>query len=89
MAESKTTTNHDEIRSWVEGRGGRPAAVRDTGNGDDAGILRIDFGDQDEGLEEISWDEFFQTFDENDLEFLHQNATEDGSQSRFDKFVTR
>jgi hypothetical protein len=27
MSESKTTTNHDEIRRWVEERGGRPARV--------------------------------------------------------------
>jgi hypothetical protein len=89
MAESNTTTNHDEIRKWVEDRGGRPAAVRDTGGNGDAGILRIDFGDRDEGLDEISWDEFFKTFDENNLAFLHQDATEDGSQSRFNKFVSR
>jgi len=89
MAESKTTTNHDEIRRWVEERGGRPAAVRETGGDDDAGILRIDFGDQDEGLEEISWDEFFETFDENDLAFLYQEQTADGSESRFNKFVSR
>ena len=89
MAESKTTTNHDEIRRWVEQRGGRPASVRDTGGDDDPGILRVDFGDQDEGLEEISWDEFFQAFDENDLAFLHQDETEDGSQSRFNKLVSR
>ena len=89
MAEAKTTTDHDEIRSWVEERGGRPAAVRETGGNGDAGILRIDFGDQDEGLDEISWDEFFETFDENNLAFLHQDTTEDGSQSRFNKFVSR
>jgi hypothetical protein len=89
MAESKTTTDHDEIRRWVEERGGRPAAVRETGGDGDAGILRIDFGDQDEGLEEISWDDFFKTFGENNLTFLHQDTMEDGSQSRFNKFVSR
>ena len=89
MAESKTTTNHDEIRRWVEARGGRPASVRETGNGDDPGILRIDFGDQDEGLEAISWDEFFEAFDENDLAFLYQEETEDGGESRFNKFISR
>jgi hypothetical protein len=89
MAESKTTTNHDEIRRWVEARGGHPASVRETGNGDDPGILRIDFGDQDEGLETISWDEFFQAFDENDLAFLYQEETEDGGESRFNKFISR
>jgi hypothetical protein len=89
MAESKTTTNHDEIRRWVEARGGRPASVRATGDGDDPGILRIDFGDPEEGLEQISWDEFFRAFDENDLAFLYQEETEGGGESRFNKFVSR
>ena len=89
MAESKTTTNHDEIRRWVEERGGRPASVRDTGSGgDDPGILRIDFGDQDEGLEDISWNQFFEAFEDNNLAFLYQERT-NGELSRFNKFVSR
>jgi hypothetical protein len=89
MAESKTTTNHDEIRRWAEARGGRPAAVTATGGGDDPGILRIDFGDQDEGLEQISWEEFFDAFEQNNLAFLYQEETEGGGESRFNKFVAR
>ncbi len=89
MADSKTTADHDEIRRWVEERGGGPAAVRDTGGDGDAGILRIDVGDQDEGREEISWDELFRTFDENNLAFLYQEETSEGEQSRFNKFVSR
>ena len=85
MAEAKTTTNHDEIRSWAESRGGRPARVSDTGNGDDPGILRIDFRDQDEGLDEISWDDWFEAFEENNLAFLYQ----DEGESRFNKLVSR
>jgi hypothetical protein len=49
----------------------------------------VDFGDKDEGLEEIEWSEFFRTFDDNNLAFLHQDKTEDGKQSRFNKFVSR
>ena len=56
MAEAKTTTNHDEIRSWAESRGGRPARVRDTGNGDDPGSLGIDFRGQAEGVDQTCWD---------------------------------
>jgi hypothetical protein len=89
MADSKTTTNHDEIRRWVEARGGRPAAVRETGGEADAGILRIDFGDQDEGLEAISWKELFKTFDENNLAFLYQEQTSEGAESRFNKLASR
>jgi hypothetical protein len=50
--------------------------------------LRIDFGQPEEKLEKISWDEFFAIFDENELAFLYQDKTEDGV-SRFNKFVSR
>ena len=87
--ENHTTTDHDEIRRWAEAHGGRPARVADTGNGDDPGILRIDFGDQDEGLEENSWDEWLQAFDDNGLALIYQEKTADGKESRFNKLVSR
>jgi hypothetical protein len=86
MSSSETTTDHDEIRKWAESRDGRPAVVRTRGDG---GILRIDFGEPEEDFEEISWDEFFKIFDENKLAFLHQDKTQDGKTSRFNKFVDR
>lgn len=89
MSEAQVTTDHDAIRRWVEERDGRPASVRGTGD-DDAGVLRIDFEPKDEeGLEIISWDDFFAKFDEAKLGFLHQDKTADGSTSRFHKFVAR
>jgi hypothetical protein len=89
MSEAQTTTDHDAIRRWVEARGGRPASVKGTGTRD-AGILRIDFEPElAEGLELISWDDFFEKFDREKLGFLHQDRTADGSQSRFHKFVAR
>ncbi len=87
MSQATTTTDHDEIRRWAEERGGRPSVVR-TGQGP-GGILRFDFGEQEESLEEISWDEFFETFDESNLAFLYQEQTSDGEESRFNKFVSR
>lgn len=86
MASSSKTTDHDEIRDWVEERDGRPCVVRDTGaNG--SGVLRIDFGEEGDDLEEIEWEEFFEIFDESELAFLHQDETADGDISRFNKFV--
>jgi hypothetical protein len=91
MSESKTTTNHDEIRRWVDERGGRPARVKDTGSNGDPGILRIDYPGrgEDDALEEISWDDFFEAFEDNDLAFLYQEQTSEGQESRFSKFVRR
>ena len=89
--ETKITTNHEEIRKWAEARGGKPATVKRTENDGEAGVLRIDFpGYSGAGsLEEISWDEFFEKFDEKGLAFLYQEETRDGEQSRFFKFVSR
>ena len=87
MSDAKTTQDHDTIRSWAESRGGHPAHVGDTGDGEDAGILRLDFDPKDEGLDDLSWDAFFEKFDEAGLSFLYQDKTADGKVSRFHKFV--
>jgi hypothetical protein len=84
-SETKTTTDHDEIRRWAEEHGGRPARVKDTN------ILRIDFpgGAGDDELEDISWDEWFQIFDSQNLAFLYQERRADGEDSTFHKLVSR
>jgi hypothetical protein len=93
MAEAKMTTDHDEIRKWAEARGGRPAAVRSTHGKRDTGIIRIEFpgapNAKDDDLEEISWDEFFEKFDEAKLALLYQEKTGDGKSSNFNKLVGR
>lgn len=87
---ARRTTDHESIRRWVDERGGCPARVKGTGDGDDPGILRIDFpgysGEQ--SLEEIPWEEFFDKFEENELAFLYQEE-KDGNESRFSKLVHR
>jgi|ERR1044071_1070235 hypothetical protein len=86
MASAKAITDHDEIRRWVEQRGGYPARVKGTGRGSDPGVLRIDYpgySGQDT-LERIEWDEFFEWFDRDKLAMLAQSG-----KSRFSKFVKR
>jgi hypothetical protein len=87
--ESKTTTDHEVIQKWVEERGGHPATVIGTGEGDEAGVLRIDYPGYtgENRLEEITWEEFFTKFDETGLAFLYQETTKDGELSRFSKLV--
>ncbi|MGN6598032.1 MAG: Rho termination factor N-terminal domain-containing protein, partial [Actinomycetes bacterium] len=83
---SLVTTSHDVIRQWAEERGGRPATVEGTEHGDHLGVLRFDFGDQSDRLREVSWDEFFATFDERRLNFIYQEERTDGRQSNFFRF---
>ena len=84
-SEAQTTTNRDEIRKWVEERGGNPARVKGTE------LLRVDYPGYsgEDTLEEISWDEFFETFEASNLAFLYQDKTKEGELSRFSKFVAR
>ena len=89
--EAKVTTNQDEIRRWVEARGGKPATVKATHKDGDPGLLRIDFPGYSgaDTLEPISWDEFFRKFDEKKLAFLYQEERKSGGESRFHKFISR
>lgn len=91
MSSARQTTDHGEIRRWIEERDGKPSRLRDSGlrESGPGGILRIDFGAPQEALEPIEWEEFFQIFEKSDLAFLHQDRTEDGRLSRFSKFVSR
>jgi hypothetical protein len=85
---TKSTTDHDEIRKWVEQRGGKPTTVKGTAReGEDAGLLRIDFpsGASNPPLEPVNWDDFFAKFDDAGLAFLYQ----DEGNSTFCKFVDR
>ena len=90
MAESKTTTDHDEIRKWVTDRGGFPSRVKGTGE-EGGGLLRIDYPGYsgEDRLEKISWEEFFTAFEENKLAFLYQDELESGKTSRFSKLIDR
>ncbi len=93
MASSSITTkDHDEIRNWAEERGGKPAHVSSTGAKGDIGILRIEFpgatASNDANLDEITWDQFFEKFDERGLALLYQEETAGGERSNFNKLVS-
>jgi hypothetical protein len=92
-AEAQTTTDHDQIRKWAEARGGKPAAVKATHRGGDPGIIRLIFPNapnaNDTSLEEISWDDFFEKFDEAKLALLYQDQTSGGDKSLFYKLIGR
>lgn len=87
----KVTTDHDFIRRWASERGAHPAAVKRTETQREAGIIRLDFPGYSgtESLEPISWDEFFQKFDQKELALLYQDTSSDGKPSNFNKLVSR
>lgn len=87
MSSTKVTTDHEEIQQWVEERGGRPSRVKGTNEENGSGVLVIDYPGYsgEETLEAITWDEFFEGFEENQLAFLY----EDEEKSRFSKLVSR
>jgi hypothetical protein len=91
QSKTKTTTDHDEIRKWVEAHDGRPATVKGTESNGEPGVLRIDFpgGAGADQLEPIDWDEWFRKFDENHLAFLYQERKASGEDSTFFKLVRR
>jgi len=90
-ASARPITDHDEIRQWAEERGGTPSCVRGTGNRGDIGMLRLDFPGYSGGdsLQEISWDDWFEKFDERGLALLVQERTSRGQKSNFNKLVSR
>lgn len=73
----KTTVSHVVIRAWAENHHGQPALIVDPNHLDQQVGLRIDFpGKHDEALlsaahhnKVVSWDEFFQVFEEQQLAF--------------------
>ena len=85
---TRTTTDHEAIRRWVESRGGTPTAQRGVGTADASAELGIDFSPSghDDGIKHISWTDWFAQFEHADLAFRTEaDATEDKSF----EFVTR
>lgn len=90
-AQSKTTNDHEEIRRWAEERGAQPACVKRTGSRGDIGMLRLDFPGYsgEESLQPVSWDDWFEKFDERNLALVYQDTTAGGAKSNFNKLVSR
>lgn len=78
MTQTTRTIDHQEIKQWVEEHGGSPSVVEGTYDGFGSGILRIDWGTEEEALDQLSWEDFFRVFDDNDLAFVYDTSTEGG-----------
>ena len=85
----KYTVDHDEIKRWVERRGGRPAALGRLGRRITG--LRVDFPEYriKAALRPISWEGFFRAFEASRWGFVYEEETDPGQLSRFYRFVER
>lgn len=90
-SKSNVTSDHQAIRRWAEERGAHPACVKGTGGKGDVGMIRLDFPGYsgEDKLQEITWDEWFEEFDQKDLALLYQETTAEGQKSNFNKLVSR
>lgn len=75
FAQGKVTTDHGLIKKWAEARHGYPAVIRKI---TDAGmdlVLSFVFPDiETEGIaRKLSWDEFFERFDQQRLVFVYDD----------------
>ena len=94
MSMAKLTTDLNEIREWVEQRGGHPAALRHyLGGSQRLGVLHVIWpGEQfssEVELEELDWPEWFGAFEAQGLAFLYREYTVEGQPSHFCKVVIR
>ncbi len=92
---SEITTDHDVIKKWIEDRGGHPSVVRategkrPTRSKTGGGLLRVEFRDPNDALDDVDWEGFFEVFEENKLAFLHYDRRKDGQISQFSRFLFR
>ncbi|WP_229688446.1 hypothetical protein [Micromonospora yangpuensis] len=82
---SLVTTNHEVIRRWARARSAKPATIAGTERAGRPGVLTFNFPGYRESsrIREITWDEWFRTFDSRRLNLIFQEQLRDGRQSNF------
>jgi hypothetical protein len=84
QGQSLATRNHDVIRQWAEERQGVPSTVESTERDGRPGVLRLNFpGYGGANLKEVSWEDWFATFDDRRLVFIYQEHKTNGATSNF------
>ncbi|MBO0905304.1 hypothetical protein [Jiella sonneratiae] len=86
MAASHIVIDHNDIKDFAKRTKGKPAVVSDTRGDGGPGVLRFDHGHDNQGLEEISWDAFFEIFEAQELALMLDTS---GDNPNFNKFVSR
>jgi hypothetical protein len=79
-------TDHEESRQWAAERGARPSSIPGTDGDGYPGTIGLDFPEWSDNarLQHITWEDWFEAFDDNNLALLVQEGT-----SRFNRLVSR
>ncbi len=82
---SLVTISHEVIQGWAQARDAQPATIAGTEREGRAGVLAFNFPGWREGgkLRQITWDEWFGTFDMRRLNFIYQETRSNGQPSNF------
>ncbi|MEH1027775.1 hypothetical protein V6W11_08505 [Micromonospora profundi] len=82
---SLITANHEVIQRWARERGAKPATIAGTERDGRAGVLTFNIPGYRESskIREITWDQWFHTFDLRRLNLIYQEQMRDGRQSNF------
>lgn len=82
---SLVTANHEVIQRWARARSARPATIAGTEREGRPGVLTFNIPGYRESsrIREISWDDWFRTFDARRLNLIYQEQLRDGRQSNF------
>lgn len=90
-SESRTTTDHDEIRIWVEEHDGKPASVKGRRAGTKPVCCASIFPavPARTSCSTSAGRTWFEKFDASELAFLYQESKADGEDSTFFKLVNR
>ncbi|MEV0001141.1 hypothetical protein AB0H28_02490 [Micromonospora sp. NPDC050980] len=82
---SLVTRDHEVIQRWARARGAKPATIAGTERGDRPGVLTFNMPGYRESsrIREVTWDDWFRTFESRRLNLIYQEQMRDGRQSNF------
>lgn len=83
----KYTTDHEEIRKWIEEHKGTPAVIK--GMIEETGVeipemLHVSFDQDDPNMEGLDWEEFFERFEDANLALVYNETIGEGETPDFE-----
>lgn len=87
--ETRTTTDHGTIRNWIESNDLAVARTAETDRSRSGGLTVVTEGRTDGSVKEATWDEFFDTFEDEGLAFVYRTETMGPEEQLYYEFVPR